>query len=82
MRTTLNIDDDVLRAAKELARLRGTSAGEVISKLARQTLMAESPPDGIRNGVPLLSPREGERIVTPDDVIALADEDSLPRADS
>ena len=82
MRTTLNIDDDVLRAAKELARLRGTSAGEVISNLVRQALMAESPPGEMRNGVPLLSPRDGERIVTPEEVISLADEDPLARVDS
>lgn len=38
MRTTLNIEDDVLLAAKEIARLSGTSTGQVISRLARQTL--------------------------------------------
>ncbi|MDH3424758.1 MAG: type II toxin-antitoxin system VapB family antitoxin, partial [Gemmatimonadota bacterium] len=31
MRTTLNIDDDVLRAAKEIARLRGNTAGAILS---------------------------------------------------
>jgi hypothetical protein len=38
MRTTLDIEDDVLLAAKELARCSGTSAGQVISRLARQAL--------------------------------------------
>jgi hypothetical protein len=38
MRTTLDIDDDVLRAAKELARRERRSAGDVISRLARQSL--------------------------------------------
>ena len=38
MRTTLDIADDVLAAAKELARQQGKSAGEVISVLARQAL--------------------------------------------
>jgi len=38
MRTTLEIEDDVLLAAKELARRGGTSAGRVISDLARQAL--------------------------------------------
>lgn len=38
MRTTLEIEDDVLVAAKELARRGGTSAGRVISDLARQAL--------------------------------------------
>jgi predicted transcriptional regulator len=38
MRTTLEIEDDVLLAAKELARRRGTTAGRVISTLLRQAL--------------------------------------------
>ena len=36
MRTTLDIEDDVLLAAKELARRSGSSAGQVLSRLARQ----------------------------------------------
>ncbi|MFM9971481.1 MAG: CopG family transcriptional regulator [Burkholderiales bacterium] len=38
MRTTLNIDDDVLLAAKAIARRNGKSLGEIISKLARAGL--------------------------------------------
>jgi hypothetical protein len=38
MRTTLEIEDDVLLAAKELARRGGTTAGRVISTLLRQAL--------------------------------------------
>jgi hypothetical protein len=38
MRTTLEIEDDVLVAAKELARRGGTTAGRVISDLLRQAL--------------------------------------------
>src|SRR5947199_207156 len=38
MRTTLDIDEDVLRAAKELARREKKSAGAVISALTRQAL--------------------------------------------
>ena len=36
MRTTLDIDDDILVAAKELAAARQTTAGRVLSELARQ----------------------------------------------
>ena len=43
MRTTLDIDDDVLQAAKELARRRKKTAGEIISDLARQALGASPP---------------------------------------
>lgn len=35
MRTTLDIDDDVLLAAKDLARRQRKTAGEVLSELAR-----------------------------------------------
>lgn len=38
MRTTLDIADDVLAAAKEIARRQGRTAGEVISSLARNAL--------------------------------------------
>jgi hypothetical protein len=38
MRTTLDIEDDVLAAAKELARRQGTSAGAMVSRLLRAAL--------------------------------------------
>lgn len=38
MRTTLDIADDVLRAAKELGRRQKKTAGEMISELARKGL--------------------------------------------
>lgn len=38
MRTTLDIDDEVLMAAKELARRESKTAGQVISELARRAM--------------------------------------------
>jgi Arc/MetJ family transcription regulator len=38
MRTTLDIDDDVLAAAKELSRQQGQTAGQVVSMLLRRAL--------------------------------------------
>lgn len=38
MRTTIDIEDDVLMAAKELARLQNVSAGYIVSKLVREAL--------------------------------------------
>ncbi|MBL8311952.1 MAG: CopG family transcriptional regulator [Burkholderiales bacterium] len=38
MRTTLDIDDDVLSASKELAKAAGKTAGQIISELARKAL--------------------------------------------
>ena len=40
MRTTLDIDDDVLQAAKERARRDKKTTGQVISELARSALTA------------------------------------------
>lgn len=40
MRTTLDIANDVLQAAKERARREKKSAGQVISELARSALTA------------------------------------------
>lgn len=38
MRTTLDIEDDVLQAAKELARRERVSAGHIVSRLLRIAL--------------------------------------------
>ena len=38
MRTTLDIDDDLLAATKELARKEGATAGQVVSRLLRSSL--------------------------------------------
>ena len=38
MRTTLDIDDDILSASKELAKAAGKTAGQIISELARKAL--------------------------------------------
>ena len=74
MRTTLSLDDDVLRAVKELAQLRDSTAGEVLSELARSALGSAHPPDAVRNGVPVLAPTADEGIVTSDVVDRLQDE--------
>lgn len=42
MRTTLNIDADVLTAAKELARRERKTAGECVSELIREALRQRS----------------------------------------
>lgn len=58
VRTTLDLDHDILTAAKELAELRGTTAGRVISELVRQSLRRKASASD-RNGVPLLPRRNG-----------------------
>jgi hypothetical protein len=46
MRTTLDIDDDILQAAKELAKVEGKTAGQVLSELARRGLTQPAQPSG------------------------------------
>lgn len=56
VRTTLDIDDDVLEAVRELAGNRRKTAGKVLSDLARQALEPRGR-QPVRNGVRLLSRR-------------------------
>jgi hypothetical protein len=78
MRTTLDIDEDVLRAAKELARRQRKTAGAVISELTRRALTA---PPAARAREPKAYhgfrpfPRRGG-IVTNERIDALREEDA------
>ena len=69
MRTTLDIDDDVLLAAKEHAARERKSLGAVISALARDSLRRPSQPAG--RGAP--AKRGGRFAVLPqrDEVVTL-----------
>ena len=73
MRTTLAIDDDVLAAAKAIARQRHQTVGQVVSELARKSLRPPAA-SAERNGIPLLPVRRRDAIVTLDIVNALRDE--------
>ncbi|HWH81824.1 MAG TPA: CopG family transcriptional regulator [Burkholderiaceae bacterium] len=46
MRTTLDVDDDILATAKEIARRENRTAGQVLSDLARQALTQASSATG------------------------------------
>jgi hypothetical protein len=79
MRTTLDIDDDLLAAAKEMARRERSTAGEVVSRLLRRSLtggsVAASPIKRPRASVAGFQPftaRPGV-VVTNDQVNALRD---------
>jgi hypothetical protein len=58
MRTTLELDDDLLTTAKELAQKKGVSLGRVISELARRSLATKAPVK-VRNGALLFVPKPG-----------------------
>ena len=74
MRTTLDIDEDILQAAKELAASHKTTTGKMLSKLARQGLLPPKKKSAVRNGVPLLAHRPNEKPVTYELVNQLRDE--------
>jgi hypothetical protein len=82
MRTTLDIEDDVLLAAKELARRGGTTAGRVISNLLRQALTQVPPSTTSSNSEPAAVhgfrafPSRG-KVVTNEQVDQLRDEEGV-----
>lgn len=73
MRTTLKIDDDILEAAKTLARHQKRSVGEVISGLARRSLEPNCQ-FATKNGIPQLPKRGKGHPVTLEIVNKLRDE--------
>ena len=82
MRTTLDIDDDLLTAAKELARREGASAGAVVSRLLRQALTgtgrasgAPKQPKAVAGFLPF--PAKPGVIVTQEHINAIRDEEGI-----
>lgn len=74
MRITLDIDPDVLAAARELAEARKTTVGRVISDLARQALTRPPEPRPVcRNGFLVLPQRGG--VVTSELIQRLVEEE-------
>lgn len=83
MRTTLDIDEDLLAAAKELARRERSTAGQVISRLLRHSLTGTQPApakaERVRKAVAGFRPfpaREGV-VSTNDQVDALRDQEGV-----
>ena len=73
MRTTLDIDDDVVVAARELASVERRSLGSVISDLARRGLTpARVEADG---DLPVIRVPRGTPAITPEMVRRALDED-------
>jgi Family of unknown function (DUF6364) len=84
MRTTLDIDEDVLAAAKELARRQRMSTGRMISRLLRQGLTGQGMPvsswDQQNSTIPLASgfhPFPAGRVVTDDQINALREVEGI-----
>lgn len=76
MRTTLDIDDDVLEAAKSLARQSDRTAGAVLSELARRALTSV-PSKSTRAGVGGFVPFESRGgLITNEQIDRLREQDA------
>jgi hypothetical protein len=74
MRTTLELDDDLVNEAKQLAREQRVSLGHVISDLVRRALPASTHPK-FRNGVEVFESKPASPRVDMDLVNRLRDEE-------
>lgn len=81
MRTTLEIDDAILAAVKEIAEVEHRTAGAVISELARKGLSQRgTSPSARKSGFPTFAVPAGAKIFTTAEVkAAIADEGLPPR---
>ena len=84
MRTTIDIDDDLLVAAKELARRENLTAGQIVSRLLREgltgarTASAGGRREGLRRGVAGFRPFTGRgKAVTNEKVNAVSDAEGI-----
>jgi len=78
MRTTLDIDDDVLAFARAKAEHSRMSMGQVISELVRKAIDAAASEGAslqTRNGIPLLPVRDQRALVTTELVNRLRDDE-------
>ena len=64
MRTTLDIDEDILRLAKALSQEREQSLGRVVSDLVRQAVQPAPKPAARKGEVPCLARKPGAQPVT------------------
>jgi Family of unknown function (DUF6364) len=74
VRTTLDLEEDVLLAAKEIARQRGVTVSKVVSDLARQALTRRVTGSPIRHGLPFFPIQEDAGFVTLELVNQLRDD--------
>ncbi len=82
MRTTLDIDADVLAAAKELAAKERKTAGKVISEFFRRGVKSETTtqlsadkPYAMKNGIPILPFRK--EIITTEHIQRIMEDEGI-----
>jgi hypothetical protein len=80
MRTTLDIEDDVLAAAKEQARRQGLTAGQLVSRLLRAAMAGDGGKEETGTaGVGGFRPFQvlGQKLVTNEQIDQLRDQEGL-----
>jgi hypothetical protein len=75
MRTTLDLEPDVLAAARALARSEGTSLGRAVGILVRRGLEPSLPTGSSPSGFPTFAVSSTARPITPEDVRAALDDE-------
>jgi hypothetical protein len=78
MRTTLEIDDTVLAAVKEIAETENKTAGAVLSELARKGLSQTGKVATRKSGFPTFAVAAGAKPFTSADVKAEISNERLP----
>lgn len=73
MRTTIDLDEELLRTAKAMSDARGKTLSRVICELAWRGLRPDPETSTTRNGFPVLPLRGGAQPVTPEHVAELLD---------
>lgn len=79
MRTTLDVENDVLDAARALALARNVSVGTALSELARRGIAARTPLS-IHNGFPVFQVPAGTPAFGPDEVAEASTNEDLAAA--
>lgn len=74
MKMTIDIDDDIINAARNVAARDDRSVGDVISELARRGLQ-DHPLIAYKNGVPVILKGPGSKPVTLELVNELRDDE-------
>lgn len=79
MRTTIDLEDQILAVVRDLAHVENRSMGNVLSDLAREALLKRIPTAGFskRNGVPLLPRRPGAAPVTMELIDRIREEEGV-----
>lgn len=79
MRTTINLDDDVLAAAKAKRRMSGENLGKILSAWAKAGMDARTtshPNERKRSGLPAFSVGENAPLIAADRASDLLDEEA------